>query len=310
MTNGYLSQKNGIGAEYQPAPTAAHDITVTDGPITRRIDVTRKNSPLCRSVVTLYRAATYADLTFDLDLSIPVGENGGANDTSVNYAIGFPIVSSKQLWLDGPGMVFCAPDDILPGGGSPQQTPLHFVHFQKDGQSGITLANRDAFLLRPDRLFLLASVSLLAQTRDEGTERLFRTEPHGSNIQSFRFRIAAQDQDVASWKNLGIELNLPLQASIISATTLPPEQSFFSVSHPNVRITAFKPAEFQHGWHVIRFQEIGGKTAENVRLVTQFRFSEAMIANTVERPTGAKADLSNFHLSPWQTLTVLVRMQR
>jgi alpha-mannosidase len=297
----YLSQKN--VAEYKPAPAASHETIVTDGPVTRRIEVTRKNSLLHRSSITLYRNAPYADLAFDLDLS------SSEDETSVRYAIAFPIAASEKLLLDGPGMVFRVPDDILPGGGAPQQTPLHFVHFRRDEQSGITLANRDAFLLRPDRLFLLASVSLLAQTRDEGRERLFRTEPRGSKIQSFRFRLAAQDQDAANWKKLGLEMNLPLQASVVPATKIPAEQSFLAVSHPNVQITAFKPAEFQKGWYVIRFQEMGGKTAENVRLISQFSFSEAVIANLVETTTGLNADLSNLSLKPWQTLTVLVRMR-
>jgi hypothetical protein len=30
----------------------------------------------------------------------------------------------------------------------------------------------------------------------------------------------------------------------------------------------------------------------------------------VETPSGVKVDLSNFSLRPWQTLTVLMRMQR
>jgi Glycosyl hydrolases family 38 N-terminal domain len=299
----YLSRKN---AEYQPARASAPETALTDGPLTRRIEVTRKNSPLRRTLVTLYRAASYVDLAFDLDLAAP----GGEDETSVRYAIAFPIAAPEQLWLDGPGVVFRVPNDLLPGGGAPQYAPLHFAHFRQNAQLGITLANRDAFLLRPDRLFLLASEGLLSQTRDEGTQRLFRTEPRGSNVQSFRFRLALQGERAADWRKLGLELNLPLQASVISSTNLPPERSFLAVNHSNVWITAFKPAEFQPGWHVIRFQEIGGETAERVRLVTQFRFSEAIISNTVETPSGAKVDLSNFSLKPWQTLTVLVRMRR
>ena len=299
----YLSRKY---PEYQLARVTAPETAVTDGPITRRIEVARKNSPLRRTVVTLYRGAAYIDLAFDLDFSAP----GSADETSVRYAVALPITSPGQLWLDGPGVVFQVPNNLLPGGGAPQYSPLHFAHFPQNARLGITLANCDAFLMQPDRLFLLASESLVTQTREEGKQRMFRSEPRGSNLQPFRFRLAVQDERAAEWKKLGLEFNLPLQASVISSTKLPAERSFFAVSHPNVRITAFKPAEFQSGWHLIRFQEIGGETAEKVRLVTQFRLSEAVIANIVESPSSTKVDLSNFSLKPWQTLTVLVHMQR
>ena len=296
----YLSRKN---AEYQSAGASAPETAFVDGPVTRRLEVARRNSPLRRTVVTLYHAAPYADLAFDLDLA-------ALDETSVRYAVALPIAAPEQLWLDGPGLVFRVPQDLLPGGGAMQYAPLHFAHFRRDARTGITLANRDAFLLRPDRLFLLASEGLLAETRDEGTQRLFRTEPRGSRIQSFRFRLAVQDGGAADWKRLGAELNLPLQAAIVSPTNLPPERSFLAVSHGNVRITAFKPAESRPGWHVLRFQETGGETAEKVRLVTPFQFSEALIANIVETPSGARADLASLSLKPWQTLTILVRMQR
>ena len=70
-------------------------------------------------------------------------------------------------------------------------------------------ANRDAFLYRPDGLFLIASEGLIAETRSEGTQRLFRTEPRGSNVQSFRFRIGVQRGRASDWKRFGEEFSLP-----------------------------------------------------------------------------------------------------
>jgi hypothetical protein len=45
-------------------------------------------------------------------------------------------------------------------------------------------------------------------------------------------------------------------------------------------------------------------------LTTQFRIAEAVVANTVETPSGVKLNLSDFNLKPWQSLTTLVRLQR
>ena len=100
-----------------------------------------------------------------------------------------------------------------------------------------------------------------------------------------------------------------MQALVISSTNLPAEQSFFSVSDPHVRITAFKPAESRPGWHVLRLQEMGGQAVTKVRLTTQLRIMEASLASTVEVPSNSKVDLSSFDLKPWGSMTVLLRLQ-
>jgi hypothetical protein len=60
-----------------------------------------------------------------------------------------------------------------------------------------------------------------APTRDEGRQKLFRTEPRTSPVQSFHFRIAAQPEDPAQWKRLAAELNLPLRAEVLSSIPAP-----------------------------------------------------------------------------------------
>jgi alpha-mannosidase len=290
------------GGEYRLEAGSFAGVRSSNGAVAQRIELSRSGSPLRRTVITLYRGAPYADFAFEVDL-------GAVPDLSVRYAIAFPTAASGQLWLDGAGVAYRAPQDLLPGGGAPQYPVLHFAHFQRNRNSGITLASRDAFLMRPDRIFLIASQGLLAQTRDEGVQRLFRTEPRGSNLQTFHFRMALQEENAAAWERLGQELNLPLQATVLPESSLPPERSFLSVDHPAVQLTAFKPAEFQDGWYVIRLQEIGGAPARNVHIATPFRIAEALVANTVESPTSERADLSRINLKPWQTLTILARLE-
>ena len=40
-----------------------------------------------------------------------------------------------------------------------------------------------------------------------------------------------------------------------------------------------------------------------------FRFKEAVLANLVEQPQGATVDLSNISIQPWQTMTILARLE-
>ena len=288
--------------DYRLEPGSLSNATSSAGSASRRIELTRRNTPLRRTVVTFYKAADFVDIAFDVDLSL-------LPNPSLRYGIALPVAGSGQVWIDGAGFAWRLPQDLLPGGGAAQYSVLHFAHFGGNGQRGVTVANRDAFLMRADRVFLVASEGLMTKTRDEGTERLFRTEPRGNPVQTFRFRLALQDEDPAHWKHLGLELNLPLESFIIPETSLSPEGSFVSVSHPSVRLSAFKPAESQPGRYVLRLQEIGGKSARGVRVTTPLRVTEAVLANTVESLQGTAVDLERIDLKPWQTLTLLVRFE-
>jgi hypothetical protein len=289
--------------EFQMQDPGAAQVKVAGGPVTRRIEMIRKGSALPLSVVTLYRDAPYADLEFDIDLSALHGQR-----TGVRYAIALSLAGSQQFFLDGAGFVVRAPEDFLPGGKPPQFTPVDFVH-QQVSSWGVTLATRDAAMLRPNMLFLLANDDASAPTRDEGAQQLFRVEPHTSPVLPFRFRIAAQDEDAAQWKRFGAECNLPLRAVVIESQPSKATEGFFEVSQPAVQLLAFKPAEFRPGWHVLRFQDNGGKGVRGAKLATPFRISEAVRANLVEKATGERVDLSNFTLLPWETLTVLIKIQ-
>ncbi len=231
-------------------------------------------------------------------------------DRSGRIAIALPVNRAEQLWLDGAGFVYRVPQDQLPGGAAAQLTTLHFAHTAVPGKAGLTIGTRDASMLLRDGSFLVASYGLRTETRDEGVQRLERTEPRGSNVQTFRFRLAVQGTSQAEWKRFGEELNLPLQSYVTSSVDLPSEQSFLRVARPNVVISAFKAAEADPGRYVIRLQEIGGEAADDVRIDSPFRITDAVYADIVERPTSTKADVSRIRIRPWQTLTILVRMER
>jgi hypothetical protein len=274
-----------------------------EGSVSRRTEIVRDNSPLIRTVATVYRDATYVDVAISVNLSWFADQQG-------RIAIAFTINTSESLWLDGAGFVYRVPQDILPGGSAAQFTTVNFIHSETAGAAGRTIATRDAALLLRDGSFLVAQQGLRTETRDEGIQRLDRTEPRGSEVQTFRFRIAAQAGSPGDWKRFGQELNLPLQASVFAVSDLPPEQSFLKSSHPNVSISAFKAAEDNPGWSIIRLQEIDGKAATGVKLESPFSISRAVYANTVEAPTTAKADLSDISLTPWQTVTIRARVER
>jgi Glycosyl hydrolases family 38 N-terminal domain len=296
---GSILLSRGRGGFQAPAGGQA-EVKTNEGPVQKTVAIAGKDSPLAMTTITTYRGADYADLQFDVNLDFDLASN-----QSRQFAIALPCPKGEQMFVDGAGFVMRVPQDILPGGGAARYTPVHFTHLRQSSDWGVTLANRDSAFVTPDFLYQVANEGRRAQTREEGVQQLFRTEPRSSPVQSFRFRIAAQPERNWEWEHLGAELNLPLQAVFTEAGQ---SESFLQVNRPEVRVLAFKPAEFQPGWYVLRFQEVSGNEIGNIRFSTRFQIADARQASTVERP-GAGIDLANFKLSPWQTLTVLVRIK-
>ena len=273
------------------------EVKTYEGAVERRVEIARKDSPLPLTVITTYRGAGYADLRFDVDLA-----------STGQYAIALPSPKGQQMYVDGAGFVMRVPQDLLPGGGAARYTPVHFTHLQQTPDWGITIANRDSAFVTPDLVFAVANEGRRAQTREEGVQQLFRTEPRGSPVQSFHFRMGAQGGKKWEWERFGTELNAPLRAIFADSPSLPPWRSFIEINRPEVQVLAFKPAEFETGWYVARLQEISGNPVSGVKLTLPFPVAESVRGTLVER-RGAAIDANNLSLSAWETLTVLLRPQ-
>jgi hypothetical protein len=280
----------------------AGTVKVEESAFRQTTSIVRQGSPLPLTQISVYRGASYADLRFDLDLSAV----RATAKRHLQYGLALPI-SGDRTYVDGAGFVIRVPDDFLPGGEAPQRVPVHFIHAEGPSGPGVTLANIDAFAVKPDGMWLLAGDELEAQTRDEGAQPLEVTEPHGSRIQTFRFRVALQPADAAQWERFGVEANTPLEATPLLTPGTDAQHSFFEISSPSVQLLAFKPAESKPGWYVVRLQEIGGKVADNVTLTSELRLTDAVRANLVEVATKEPVDLRSLRFRPWETMTILVK---
>ena len=295
-----LDRKEHLEARIGPA-----EVRATEGALSRRVEFERPGSALPLTVLTTYRDTGYADLAFDVDLRVLREETAGHQA----YGIALPLADSEELFIDGAGFVAHVPDERLPGSDTRQYTPQHFTHVRRAPDWGVTLANKEGFCIRPDMLFLVSWEDMIVQTREEGVQRLVRGEPQSTAFQRFRFRLAIQPESPGEWKRMGAELNLPLRARFVQPDGIPPTQEFFHISHPDVRLLAFKPAQFHAGWYMLRLQENAGAAAEGVQLSTPLPIFDAKLANTVEEFTDMSFDLGDFSMDPWQTLTVLVRVR-
>lgn len=280
-------------------------IHVQEGPVSRQVEMVRTGSALPLMVITTYRDAAIADLRFDVDLGVAARGMAGTN---TRFAISLPFRSDKT-YIDGAGFVVRVPEDVLPGGRAPQFTPVQFVHYAQNGGWGTTIANIDASMLRSDGSFLVAAENFASATRDEGLVRLFRTEPRSSPVQTFRFRVAIQDENVASWKRFGSEANVPLRALVSPAPPRDPQRGFFEISDSRVQMLAFKRSDAKPDLHVIRLQESSGEAVTGVRVKSPLQLTKAESANLVEQPLGSAVDISGLAFKPWETKTILVKVQ-
>lgn len=284
--------------------TSPQRISLQGGPLTKRIEIARANSGLPLTSITMYANAPYVDLRFDVDLGIAQGMTG----TNSQFAIALPFRADK-MYIDGAGFVLRIPEDILPGGGAPQFTPVGFVHYGQNAGWGATVANLDAAMIRPDGSFLLAAENFASATRDEGLVKLFRTEPRTTPIQSFRFRVALQENAISDWKRFGAEANVPLRAYVASSSVRASQQSFLEVSDTRVHVLAFKRSATNPDLHVLRLQENSGAGVGNVRVSSPtLKFMQAEAANLVEESNKTTVDLNNLAFRPWETKTVLVKV--
>lgn len=285
--------------------TGPPHVHVQEGPLTRRIAMTRAGSALPLTTITAYRDAPYVDLQFDVDLGFAQGVTG----TNSRFAISLPFRSEKTF-IDGAGFIIRVPEDILPGGGAPQYTPVGFVHYaQKDGW-GATVSNIDAAMLQPDGSFLLAAENFASATRDEGLVKLFRTEPRSTPVQTFRFRVAIQDEAVESWKRFAAESNVPLRAVIAPQSPRVPQRSFLEISDTRVHVIAFKLSVSKPDVYLIRLQESSGRAVDGIKITSSsLKLTQAEAANLVEEPTGHAVDLGKLSFSPWETKTILVKVE-
>jgi alpha-mannosidase len=93
---------------------------------------------------------------------------------------------------------------------------------------------------------------------------------------------------------------------------LPPEQSFVTVSDPNVVLTAMKKAEDDDGL-IFRFYEWAGTTGD-VRITVPAGATSATLTNLMEQPEGAPLSVTNNQVAvtahPFEIVSVRVHYPR
>src|SRR6202046_4426799 len=172
-----------------------------------------------------------------------------------------------------------------------------------DGKHGFSLINESKYGYDAKgnvlRISLLRSPTWPDPNADRGRHHFrYSLYPHGGDWkQSMTVR-------------RGYDFNYGLQSMQLEAHggKLPPEQSFVTLSNPNVVLTAMKKAEDDDGL-IFRFYEWAGTTGE-VRITVPAGATSATLTNLMEHPEGAPLTVTNHQVTvaahPFEIVSVRV----
>ncbi len=264
----------GRNGEYMPLPLGPAKVETHDGSVSRRYEIRERAHRLSEPQSRYIADAGYADLDFEVDLQ-PFEMTRTGRDRAARRQRRTTVARWRGIQLPGSAGYSSGRRR------RPDSRRCTSRIFRPDARPRRhdRQPRRDAHAA--GRNFSGCIYGLRTETRDEGTQTLARTEPRGSNVQTFRFRIAVQQERRRRWERFGQELNLPLQSSVVTSPKLPIEESFLGVNSPSVHIAAFKAAEASPGWYVMRLQEIGGHNVSGVSVSFEFSISvDSVFAST------------------------------
>ena len=172
-----------------------------------------------------------------------------------------------------------------------------------DGKHGFSLINESKYGYDAKgnvlRISLLRSPTWPDPNADRGHHHFrYSLYPH------------AGDWKQAMTVRRGYDFNYELQSMQLEGHEgiLPPEQSFVSVSNPNVVLTAMKKAEDSDGL-IFRFYEWAGTTGD-VRITVPTGATSAILTNLMEQPEGAPLSITNHQVTvrahPFEIVSVRV----
>ena len=287
-----------------PAPLGTVMIVREDGPLSSSVIVRRPVSFWPETQITLPAHEKRVEFTNTLDrarmpyvASLQPGEY---------YSFDFPfrLDSPAAVWVEDGAGYHQIPDDYLPGARTDAAAPQHSLVLSGESAAkkiNIVLAQRESFfdylpglpgIKGPGKfLNLVRAVALRKQdqgdTRDLGMVNFANLEPGFAGLPlRFTFSLTSSEgpPNLTESYRAAISAAVPLIAATLLPHTAPakPMASFFTLSVPNVVITAFKPtADGNSDHYTLRLQEITGHDAD-VAITTPLPVSQAARTNLTE----------------------------
>jgi hypothetical protein len=318
---------------WSDVPSGTVSVVAESGPVASRLVVTRSQSALRETVITLPSGLArvevrntlerdrtdYADhvvLTWWYDVTFP-------------FALGEDFIARFQ----SPNGWLAPQTDWIAGTAHNTRIPSHGADLRATDGYGVTVANRETQVARlaslpfwdagePDRPLLFHTLyarSDEAETTDQGWLPFDTWEPGAPDryVHNVAITSAGGGFDAVAGSQFADAYSSPLLVTSIPAQpdgVLPgPTGSLISISQAGVVLTTLKRAEFQNPTGtdlILRLQEIAGTAANDVIVTLPFALAFAEINGMGEQRQGATPVPVNpllVSLAPWQTLTLRVR---
>ncbi|MEW5987682.1 MAG: glycosyl hydrolase-related protein, partial [Chloroflexota bacterium] len=323
-----------VWGTWEDAPAGPLQITSESGPVLSRLIITRAESPLSQTIITLPAGLPRVEIQNTLDHDRTQYADHLVHTywyyVTMPFALGATGFSGR---FQGPNGWLIPQQDWLPGAAHNARVSQQGVGVRDAAGFGVTLANRESYLssfgstgfwdaTEPERpvLFLnLFARSDEALTADQGWLAFDTWEPGAPRQYTFNFALTSTDSgfDPVAAGTFSAGYNRPLLVAGIARRAdgpLPgPTGSLLTVSHDNVAVVTLKRADFENpdgGDLILRLQEIDGQAAEGVTITLPFALDWAEVNGLGEqRADGVPLPVEplTVSLAPYQTLTVRLR---
>lgn len=335
------NQEDFLGV-HEIMPMGNATLSGNPGPVSGELVVEFASLPLVRTRITLYSDVKRIDLSNTMDRSrmrfVPYA------DHSDHYSLCFPfdlaLTGGSRARIENPNAVIRPDRDYLPGAYVGNFVSQHAIDLREASGFGVTLANRESFFneiggpfhhsatFDPDEATIFNKVfQKLDQgdTKDQGIVTITSMD-NGIEVVRFNHSITTSSLTPGSMEatapvhtvRFGWSFGLPLEAVFVNGSgkearggRAAMEESFFSLSHDNVILTAIKKAEFNESTDIIfRVQELAGTAATGVELRSTFPFTHAELCTVVEQAvSGGSLPVSpiTFDIGPHETVTIRAR---
>jgi alpha-mannosidase len=327
-------QQNGVvwGVWEDVAPGAV-TTTVTNGPLLKQLTVTRAESPISETIITLATGLARVELRNRLEHD----RTAHADQTTLNWwyynAMPFALGSGFTGRFESPNGWLVAQDDWMAGSRHNVRVVRHGSDLRGADGYGVTVANRETYLQAygslpwwdagaPDTPVLYHSPFARddgAPTADQGWVDFPTWEPGAPRVYDSHFALTSTPGgfDAVRAERFAAGYGVPMQTAMIthaqSGSLTGAARSLLAIGAANVELVTMKRAEFDNADGrdlILRLQEIAGQSAADVTIALPFTIAAAEVDGLGEQRDHAiplpVAPL-RVSLAPHETLTVRLR---
>jgi hypothetical protein len=315
-------------------PTGAVQVSSSAGPLFQQLHITRAESPVSDTVITLPLGVPRVEIRNRLEHD----RTDHADQATLTWwyytTMPFALGTGFTGRFESPDAGWLIPQqDWIPGTRHNSRVVRHGSDIRAADGYGVTVANRETYLQgfgslpwwsagEPEAPVLLHSAFARtdgADTADQGWVDFPTWEPGAPSVYDSHYAITSSTGgfDAVAAERFGAGYSRAMSTTTIRAAQsgmfTSPAQSLITIGAANVALVTLKRAEFENSGRrdlILRLQEIAGQPATDVVITLPFAITSAELDGLGEQRTGAiplAIDPLRVSIAPHETLTIRLR---